>query len=381
MAQRYDFRQKKDSPNLSAWKECPLITSRHSDGSTDKNTLYFLPGRDTVGTFDTVKIYTPYLSEKSIKQRFSWYPKGAPFGSVLEGESGFERIIYFSETGADTGKGNHVGTVGIYRDKTGFGVITCSSAPALVYGVKYSPLRPEDIPQFQSNLQNLVAEHLDADISNWQLSRLDSSTVYSMHEKASVCIGLLNAITPDRQHRMDKKYYDGESLQFFNSSRSYGVYDKGLQAEIDANLLRPELQLKNAKSISRILGAGKTFNDLSDGGVIKKMVAERFKVFQMLFPFDYKKAKKYENHIAFMNAYRNEGKRNAPLHWLASLALVSGQATIDEVTKNMERVGYSRSAIKDTMKKLHELNGLKLDAIVTYSEIISQMYREVSLVA
>ena len=302
----------------------------------------------------------------------------------------YQKIIYISSTGSISGEKPEVckgggTTIGIkYFSDCGRTIMDISSAPSLVYGTSLVPLGFDHIPVFIENLHRAISPFTSIDFSSATVSRLDSSTVFDMDRPVGLYIGLLNAMSPNSQFRMDKKQYDAETIQYFNGAQSVGFYDKVAQGKVkgfvpelmeEKNLLRYEIQSKRKRKVKDIYG-DIGLKDVQGGGVVEKMVKERKKAFKRLFKYNSELAMDYERTINAVMKYREEGKRNAFEHLCVAFALNNG-LDIQRVIDGYKAAGVPRSTIRRMRQRARELKmGWTNYSTDLYSELESKIDRE-----
>jgi len=341
-----------------------------------------------LGTYDTVKIWSPNVRADQIKNPGKYRYTGV-LDDVVNGEpEKIQRILYLDQTYRECEPGTHLSTVGItYSFRDNYTVVTCPSAPALTYGDPMKVLSPDDIPRFQNTLQNVVSEYLDADLRTFDVTRLDSSTVYDMSEDVHTYIDMFNVMTRNSQMRMRKKSYDGETVQFFNKSQSFGFYDKTAKEEFrhdlvsdGRNRLRCEMQMKQRRSLRRYIGR-LTFGELANDRTVQSAVKVRSERFYRLFPFDSAKAKEYQIALDMYKAIKQEKGRNVVELLALSELIRRGIWTPDDITAMMRAAGDHRTTIYRKQQKMNDLMSMRADVSDLYDELKTKIDEDVRLVS
>ena len=85
-------------------------------------------------------------------------------------------------------------------------------------------LGADQVASFQEKLQTDLSDHIEFDLSSMNVSRLDSSALYEMHNPASEYINLFASCVPTKMGRRFKKAYDNESVFFGTQKRSCLLY-------------------------------------------------------------------------------------------------------------------------------------------------------------
>jgi hypothetical protein len=338
------------------------------------------------GTYDTLQMTSQAYRETDLRSLETW--TRVAVGSSQPHQ--YRKVLYLDREGREVKAGDHVTTVGLaYHADHAATVVTVPSLPALVHGAGLKVLRPQDVEPAMDRVRNAVAPYLDADLDGFKIGRLDSSTTFPVKEPTAAYIGLLHAMTSPRVHRMDKKLYHGETVQFFNTLRSVGFYDKGLKEYPDGmdqiteataqEYLRFEVQEKQARSVASTYGKIH-FADLKAEAQMAKAVQHRVGQFEKFFKFDADGAAIFEDQYNLMKAQRDAPGRNGVLQFLALMELKDG-TTVDEVLHLMAMVGYNRSHIHRTGKKLALMASKWSHTTDMYEEVKGLIYSDLKAVA
>lgn len=350
------------------------------------------------GTYDTIRLTSRGVEDVDLYDLDSWQVgRGTTYGQLAGGEiPPLRKVLHLNADGQEVERGQHVTTMGIeFRPKAANGqditVLTIPSAPSLYYGDPTRPLSPTDVDGFMDKTRDIVAGYIRANLDTFAVSRLDSSTVFSVSEPVAAYIGLLNAITGAKQRRTNKKLYEGQTVQFFNKSQAVGFYDKGakedhfvlpsLDNEDPVNLLRFEVQKKNRRSVTSVYGK-LCFLDLGAEAIQAKAIQERGKQFELFFPFnDSDQYKEYSNQYNLFRLMKEEGKRNHVNNFMKALALREGLITIEQVDLFMRLEGYSPQYIRRHSQSLREIQATWVDTKDLYEEVRTLIGNDLKAVA
>lgn len=355
-----------------------------------------------LGTYDTVRLTSLGVQATDIVDPYGWtIGKGTTLGDFLD-DSTMPRIskrIYLDTEGREVEKGQHRATIGIDYIPSGgkmeqYGladltVLTIPSAPAMMYGDPTQPLLPEHVSDWLERVQTVVARHVHCDASTFNVSRLDSSTVYQMTEGVPLYTGFFNAITPAQQRRTNKKYYEGQSIQFFNNSQSVGMYDKGAKEDhhafLDAlsqstNLLRFEAQTKKREAVVSTYGKVLAL-DLLKEETIAKAVVKRAKAFDQFFPYNPKLSMEFSNNYNFFRLTKQTNKRNHLDKFGKMLAIQAGLITVEQYDLFMRLEGYTPQYIARHNKAIRDMQAQFVDARNLYQEVKERIEEDLKSVA
>ena len=278
------------------------------------------------------------------------------------------------------------GTLGITYDyKQQFLNVGVSSLPALIHGTSFEVLSLEDMKRITPELEARVSPYVDIDISTGVFTRIDNSTLFSMHEAPSKYIALLDELTRNSQFRMKKTYHQNETLQFRNKQWCIGFYDKYQKNRHNAvemrflqthdmsgkqNALRYEIQNKKAKSIRQHFGKDIRPEDLTTDFFIHRLHQQRVKLFnkhfQLLTSERQAKLEDFINTLAFM---KDRHQRSAMDKALWCICLEKQFITMEEMRKVMELLGYPRQTVHRRMKMFAELMSHDIDKTSLFNEL------------
>lgn len=372
--------------------------------ATNNNSNYepirFIP-TSNFGTYDTVRLTSVGVSDADIRDPYDWQlSAGLTLGAVSDGLiPSVQKRLFIDSNGNEVEKGQHTATIGIdfkvgqaRLDKHRLGdimVVTIPSAPAMMYGDPTQPLLPQHIPQWIERVQTIVDKYVQCDVGQFNVSRVDSSTVYSVAEPVAAYIGLFNAITGAKQRRTNKKLYEDETVQFFNKSQAVGFYDKSakedhfalpVDLEDDRNLLRFEVQRKKKQAVQSTYGK-LVFMDLQAEATIAQAVRMRGQAFDQFFPFNGEMAKDFTNHYNLFRLMRDQSKRNHIANFTKALAIREGLITVEQLDLFMRLEGYSPQYISRHNKALREMESMWMDTKDLYNEVRQLIQTDLKAVA
>lgn len=354
-----------------------------------------------LGTYDSVRLTSVGVEHTDIIDLYGWQIKhGTNLGDLLEGGAlpSIGKRIFLDWQGNEVEPGTHSATIGIdyipgkaRLDKHRMGdatVVTIPSAPAMMYGDPTRPLHPEDVSKWLERVQTVVGRYIDCDVSTFNVSRLDSSTVFPVSEEVRAYIGLFNAITGSQQRRTNKKYYEGESVQFFNLSQSVGFYDKGAKEDhlslltdgTPLNLLRFEVQKKRRQAVNASYGKLLAL-DLTRESTMVKAIHERAKAFDQFFPYNPKLTMEFSNNYNFFRLTKQENKRNHLDKFGKMLAVKHGLITVEQYDLFMRLEGYSPQYIARHNKAIREMQSQFVDVKDLYQEVKDLIEKDLKDVA
>lgn len=360
-----------------------------SNNNKSSEPIRFISG-GSLGTFDTVKITSKGVRENDLLDLDGWsFKAGTKFKDYDGGIPAMKKILFLNEEGREVDNENRRSTLGIEFIPFGYGksssdltIINIPSAPALM-GNACQPLTPDQIPDFINRVQSIVGNHIKCDVNTFEVSRLDSSTIYSVSDPVPAYISMFNAISSAKKGHSNKKYFQDETVQFFNKSQAVGFYDKGVKekengllipSDEGSNLLRFELQTKNRQSVLSKYG-GIVFSDLQKEGIIIKGLEARSKSFDTYFQLNSKSEKDIKAYRGYMNSYhlfdllKESGKRNHIANFLRALAIREGLITIDILDTFMRLGGYTPQYINRHNKLLKEIISNWTDPKDLYGEV------------
>lgn len=354
-----------------------------------------------LGTYDTVRLTSTGIEARDIIDPYAWQiAHGTALGDLLGGGSvpPISKRIFLDAEGNEVERGEHKATIGIDYIPLGgrvdehrmadLTVVTIPSAPAMMYGDPTLPLAPEDVSRWMERVQTTLGNYIHGDVSTFNVSRLDSSTVYPMSEEVKVYIGLFNAITSAQQRKTNKKFYEGESVQFFNNSQSVGFYDKGakedhisiLEDGTQLNLLRFELQKKKRQAVASTYGK-LIASDLLREATMANAIKERAKAFDIFFPYNQKRTMQFSNNYNLFRLTKQENKRNHLDKYGKMLAVKAGLITLEEYDLFMRLEGYSPQYIARHNKAIREMQAQFVDVKDLYQEVKSAIEEDLKSVA
>lgn len=353
------------------------------------------PTTSSFGTYDTLQITSQDYRDTDIRNLDAWTTLKVGGNDPYQ----FRKVLYLDHNGKETKHGDHVSTIGLsYHANHATTVVTIPSLPALVHGKGVRVLEPSDVIPAMDRVREAVSPYLDADLDRFKVNRLDSSTTFEVKEPTAAYIGFFHAITSPRQNRMDKKLYHGETVQFFNTMRSVGFYDKGVKElpegleeclSPDGDYLRFEVQDKISRAIAKSYG-GLLFADIKAEATMAKAVGHRVSMFDSFFDMDAKTekarlakldaARRFEDEYNLMKAIRDAGGRNGVLRFLAILELHEG-ITVERVLALMKAANFSRTHMYETKKKLEELAANWSSTASMFEEVRDLIHNDLKLVA
>jgi len=330
---------------------------------------------------DTLKFNAENIQAEALKQHEDWLTE-----TTSEGELVKQRATVFLNAHKDKDKLLYNGTIRLeYNHQQQFLNVGLSSAPVLLFGTSFKTVQRSDLQRLQEELQHHVTNFADIDISTTKLCRLDNSTLYGMDCLASKYIMLLDDMTRNRQQHAQKKYFEGETLEFYNRQRTIGFYDKHAKNQknqlestyiqqhgIQSNELRYEIQNKKSRSIKQAfkLVEPLTLKQLDTDYMQAALHKQRIKEFNKHFQFvqDEKKVTltDFLNTSIFM---KEKHRRTALDKTLWFLALQKNFIDLTELKAIMQASGYSKQAVYRRMKAMKELLSHDIDKTQLYEEL------------
>lgn len=384
-------------------------------------------GQGTVGTYDTVRLTSTAVRMSDIRNPLGWnIGRNTPFGRIEDGGiPSLSKRIPLDSNGKEVLFGMHVAVVGLdffpssgsYKGQMEDDrlVVTVPSMPAMMYADPLRPLAPDDVGAWLERLQTVVANHVHCDVGTFSVSRLDASTVYRMTEPASAFIGYLNEITGAKQYRTNKKYYEDQTVQFFNKQQAVGFYDKGakeehrfwetLQANDKAvalamagqegtlnNALRYEVQKKNTKAVEAAYKRTLTAYDLSKEEVWRQALQIRADAFDKYFPHNqniiqmsneryavWKWAQGEKPEEAKEGETKKRRKRNVLADYFTARGILNGTETVEGIHHLMRLDGYSRAYIGRYIKKIRSMQTAMEGASDLYQEVREKVHADLKV--
>lgn len=339
---------------------------------------------------DTCKLTRQEATPEILKQHERWQYKIDSEGNVLRQQA----IVRLNETPEVDMFGNrqkqfYNGTVGVdYCFKSNFLNLHVSSLPALFYGSSFETLKVEDMAQVGERLSVFLNEYTTLDIVDMNFCRLDNSALYEMRKPVKNYIALLDDITRQSQHRLNKTYYQNETLQLRNKNRLVGFYDKVERNKLNKleveylrqatdkkeNALRFELQLKSMKAIRSIFKQDMTVADLPTGKTIETLYRHRKDEFNRHFRFTIgeRKAKLQDLYVATKHM-KNMNKKKPLDAAVWYVLLQQGTFTLEELEKIMLCADYTRQGVYRRLKALKELQAHSIEKTELFHELKSKI--------
>ncbi len=330
---------------------------------------------------DTLKIHAEGFSSEALKQHTDWFTETSSDGELVR-----QYATVFLNAKKTEDKLLYNGTLRLdYNHQKQYLNIGLSSAPALLYGTSFKLLQRQDLKRLQDEIQQHVNSFADIDISTTKITRLDNSTLYSMNTPASKYIMLLDSISRSKQHHATKKYFENQTIEFYNRQRTTGFYDKyaknqknqleleyiGLK-DIQSNELRYEIQNKKSRSIKHAfrLTEALTLKQLDTDYMQEALHKQRIKEFHKHFKFTIGEHKitleDFLNTSIFM---KTKHRRTALDKTLWLIALQKNFIDLTELKAIMQASGYSKQAVYRRMKALKELLEHDIDKTQLYEEL------------
>lgn len=359
------------------------------------------PLSDEIGTYDTIKLTSNGVRRSDLKQIFHWdVGSNTRVGDLQDGHPiPLKLRLYIDAEGDETDKGNSVATIGIdfipqrhWRTGEDICIVHISSSPALM-GHPWAPLFQSEVPALIDRVQNIVSRYVDCDITTFEVSRLDSATVFNVEHPIKGYIQTLHSISSEKKWFSKRKDYPDESVGFYNDSSGVTFYDKAKNdiekgvsppAEyVGLNGLRYEIQNKNKQSLSSVYG-GIRFLDLCRDEMVANCAKVREKQFNRFWPL--KKATTYDSikNVCIEDVFRmvNENaERNVP-HQTALIYLIKeGTVTIDKWDSLLRNAGFDKDHIRRFTNGLRKLSNVSIESRNLYAEIYEFIQNDLKLVA
>lgn len=341
---------------------------------------------------DTLKLTLQNASSDMLKQHESWQLHTSSDAELKKQDA----TVFLNKTLDEDKKRTHYnGTIRVdYSHDKRFMNVTVSSLPALMYGTSFEVLKYADMSRIEDAIQAQICDMVDVDLKQAIVTRVDNSTLYTMNEDVAQYIMLLDDISRDEQHRMTKKYFQRETLEFYNRQRTIAFYDKYAKNIKNANEasytqqngtrhkeLRFEIQNKKATSIRHAfkLQQNLTLRTLQEDYFIQALMTQRKKEFDRHFHFT-EEARKITLEDFFTTALfmKAKNKRTALDRTLWLIALQRNFISQEEVRKIMYAAGFSRYQIYRRMKTFEELTSHDIQRTELYEELKSKIHNELA---
>lgn len=266
------------------------------------------------------------------------------------------------------------------------------SLPKLVYGSSCYDLQVNDIPKALDMLNEKISGHVDTDIKDFNVFRLDNSFNMEMSSSCNRYISALNNYLPQKVGSKDKSTYQGETVRLNNGTETVMFYDKVNQA-LDMtkghrdthvkkfsgiNLLRYEIQNKTPKGIeaSKRYGRKLKVKDLLNEQVIKRTAELRLSTFDELFTITPKYQIEFETKLGILESMKSAKGRNAIYDFFVYLGLEAGVTSISEVAELMQSAGYNDKYIKRVSDSLIKLRNQKNQKVELIKELRERVYKK-----
>lgn len=334
---------------------------------------------------DTLRIHSENVSIDRIKEH-------ASFNSVYNKDKeliSLHATEYLNETNNTKDKKLYNGTVRFdYSAEKKYLNIGLSSASAFLYGTSFKTVERNDIQRLIEQLQHLANNFVEIDIANATVSRLDNSTLYSMNRPVNNYISLLNELSHTKQFHCSKKYYEGETIEFFNKQRTIGFYDKyakNIQNELESKLissqnltnneLRYEIQNKKSSAIKKAFGLKNSLKlyEIDSDYLEEKLYKQRITEFKKHFKLQHYKEFNSEDLINTISYMRKKHKRTAYYKALEYLCLKEGYITSETVKEGLSASGHSRQSISKRINNLKEMLQYDINKTELYEELTSKI--------
>jgi hypothetical protein len=357
----------------------------------------------TLGTFDTIKLTSTGVKPSQILDIDSW-----TVGSnirVSDLNNGLllplKKIVYIGKDGKETDKENSITTIGLehkpaqhWRTGEDFCIVHISSAPSIM-GHPWSPLLQSEVPGLIDRVQNIVGRYIDCDITTFNVSRLDSATIFNVQSPIRDYITAFDSMSAHKIGHSEKKFYDDETIQFFNKSISVGFYDKA-KKDADSDIIIPseyadikglryEVQNKKKTSIKTVYG-GIRFIDLCRDVTIHNCAKVRKDQFEKYWPKKdntiYLEKYAHKNNISdLFKVFNQDYKRNVPQRTALAYLINSEMVTIKQWTDIMRSEGYDKSYIRKFAKELAEFENISIEVRDLHAEVYELIKKDYDIVA
>ncbi len=330
---------------------------------------------------DTLRITAEDLNTEALKQHKDWC-----FDMNADGEIKKQHATVFLNAKQEEDKLVYNGTLRFqYSHADKYLNIGLSSAPVLIYGTSFKVFQRKDLTSLQEVLQHHVNSFADIDVSTARVTRLDNSTLYDMNTFTSHYIMLLDSISRSKQHHATKKYFENQTIEFYNNARTTGFYDKFAKNQknkvelayigkhnIQSTSLRFEIQNKKSRSIKHAfkLAEPLTLKQIDTDYFEEALHRQRIKEFRKHFKFTIGEKKvKLEDFLNTSIFMKTKHRRTALDKTLWLLALQKNFIDLTELKAIMQASGYSKQAVYRRMKSLTELLEHDINKTELYEEL------------
>jgi len=284
----------------------------------------------------------------------------------------------------------HNGSIGIsYSHKKGSISLT-TSLPKLVYGSSCIELLTSDKDKVYSLLSEKIEPYLDADLSDFNVYRLDNSCNLPLSKPIPNYINSISHLIPQRVGTKNKGTFQGETVRVQDKTETIMFYDKINQAtdmqkgdkDLVAesmravNLLRYEIQNKTPQGIASKKRYGKKlkFANIFSDEVLQRSANLRLLTFEKLLITVPKYDIDFETYQAELKYMREKNPRVMnDFGWY--ILLREGIIKVSDVAELMQGADYTRQAIYKTVSRLRSLQNKRSKS----SKLIDEVYEQVML--
>ena len=355
-----------------------------------------------IGTFDTIRLTSTGVRPSQLKYIDTWTTGSGIRNIDLQSGEAYpqKRIIYIGSEGKETDRENSVTTIGLdhipsrYNKKNvDMCIVNISSAPGLM-GHPWSPLFQSEVPELIHRVQDIVSRYIDCDITTFNVSRLDSSTIFNVASPIRDYINTFDLMTRDKMGHSEKKNYENETIQFFNKSISVGFYDKAKKDKdkdvlipeefVNIKGLRYEVQNKKRSSVQSVYG-GITFLDLCRDEMIFNCAKVRAKQFDRYWSM--KDSAAYNEDYAkkdtvsdLFRAINKDAKKNVPHKTALAYLITTKTISVSQWGDMLRSEGYTPSYIRRFEKELGQLETISIEARNLHAEVYELIENDLKLV-
>jgi len=270
-----------------------------------------------------------------------------------------------------------------YRPQQSFFNVEFSSLPTIFKGSSLGEINVSDLPIIYDSICDLISEHTTVSLEDYFIiSRVDNSIILETEHKPFWYLTALNSVTPQKINRMQKAYFEDQTLRFSNRHKCNMFYDKiakyetgitekdySLDYTISAtNLLRVENQYRNTEQVNKGLGTQRIgLKQLFSDETYDKMKEQRIYEFDNLFKNVSKDEIKANLGIAAWLKETNDSKRKG----INDLMMFHATQTITEAMfkAQLQAFGASRETIRTRMKQYMKMKRIQYPVTDIFDEL------------
>jgi hypothetical protein len=270
-----------------------------------------------------------------------------------------------------------------YNAQLSYFNVEFSSLPTIFKGSSLSEINVSDLPIIYDSICDLISEYTTVSLENYFIiSRVDNSIILETEHKPYLYLATLNSVTPQKLNRMQKAYFENQTLRFSNNNKCNMLYDKIAKCEkgktekdysLDhtssaTNMLRIENQYRNTEQVNKGLGTQRIgLKQLFSDETYDKMKEQRIYEFDNLFKDVSKDQIKAGLSIAaFLNETNDSKKRS-----INDLMMFHATQTIteDEFKAQLQTIGTSRQTIITRMKDYRRVKSIQYPVTDIFDEL------------